>query len=154
MTARSGSAVVLAMLLLVLLNAVGMYVVSAPVSVGDGPRRHYQSRVARNMAIAGAHAAIALLPAVFPENAPLVRRIPSGPDTTGGYSVASRRIAAAEGAAGGEYELVSEGSVHGSSVGTFRVRALVRAGTVSGARPRIVRWEEYAPLPPSDGPGR
>jgi hypothetical protein len=59
---RRGSAIVLAMLLLVLLSAVGMYAVSLPVSVGESFPEPYPSAVARNMARAGAHAGIALLP--------------------------------------------------------------------------------------------
>lgn len=147
MPSRHGSAVVLAILFLVLLNAIGMYVVTAPVSVGESPRRHHQSLVARNMARSGAHAAIAMLPSVYPENSPYVRRIPSGPDTTGSYSVTSRRVA-------GEFELASEGSVPGSSAGKYRVRAVVRAGTLPGGRARIVRWEESVLPAPFPGAGR
>ncbi|MBI5575444.1 MAG: hypothetical protein HY896_03690 [Deltaproteobacteria bacterium] len=138
MRGREGSAIVLAMLLLVLLNAIGMYAVSRPVPVPDSARHHHQSFVARNMARGGAHAAIAQLPSVFPEGAPYVRRIPSGEDATGRYSVTSQRIPGA----GYGYRLVSEGTVPGSSAGRYMVRAEVR---MEGGRTRIVRWEEIGP---------
>jgi hypothetical protein len=158
---RRGSAIVLAVLLLVLLNAIGMYVMSLPVSMGESSRQHYLASVARNMARAGAHAAIARLPAVSPEAAPYVRRIPVGSEITGMYSVASRGTGDATGAARSgkgspvaEYELVSEGSVPGSFGGSFRVRANVRVGPVPGRPARILKWEETALEKPSPGADR
>ena len=151
----------LAILLLVLLNAIGMYVISLPVSMGESSQQHYLVSVARNMARAGAHAAIARLPAVSPEAAPYVRRIPVGSEITGRYSVTSRRTGDAmdaarsgKGSPVAEYELVSEGSVPGSFGGSFRVRANVRVGPVPGRSARVLKWEESGPEKPSHGADR
>lgn len=147
----------LAILLLVLLNAIGMYVVSLPVSMGESSQQHYLASVARNMARAGAHAAIARLPAVSPEAAPYVRRIPVGSEITGRYSVTSRRAGDAmdaarsgKGSPVSEYELVSEGNVPGSFGKSFRVRANVRVGVVPGRHAQILKWEESGPSPGAD----
>lgn len=159
---RKGSAIILAMVLLVLLSAAGMYAVSVPVPVGDAFRQQYPAAIARNMARAGAHAAIARLPDVFPDALPYIRRIPVGPGTMGRYVVTSRSIGKAEGATGKgrnfpheEYLLVSEGSVPGVFRGTFQVRAEVRFVRASGergkkpmgpeTRARIIKWEETGP---------
>jgi hypothetical protein len=148
---RRGSAIVLAMLLLVLLSAVGMYAVSLPVPVGESFPENYPSAVARNMARAGAHAGIALLPGVFPVATPYVRRFALGPDRTGLYSVTSRKTGGSANAPGPgeetgfeEYTLVSEGSVSGARGAGFRVRAEVRywPSPPSGPRTRIRKWEE------------
>ncbi len=154
MGGRRGSAIVLAMLLLVLFGALGMYAVSLPVATGEGLPPHYPPAVARNMARAGAHAGIALLPAMFPDAAPYVRRMPVGSNATGRYSVTSRRIdrkAESSGVAPApgfsDYLLVSEGSAPGFSGAGFRVRAEVRVGPfpAPSARARILRWEESGP---------
>ncbi len=148
---RRGSAIVLAMLLLVLLSALGMYAVSLPVSVGEGFQQQYPSAVARNMARAGTHAGIALLPGAFPDVTPYVRRFAVGPDVTGLYSVTSRKTGGSGNAPGpGEetgfedYTLVSEGSVSDAGGARFRVRAEVRYWPYpsSGPRTRIRKWEE------------
>jgi hypothetical protein len=148
---RRGSAIVLAMLLLVLLSALGMYAVSLPVSVGESFPQPYPSAVARNMARAGAHAGIALLPGAFPDATPYVRRFAVGPDVTGLYSVTSRKTGGSGNAPGpGEdtgfvdYTLVSDGSVSGARGARFRVRAEVRywLAPSSGPRMRIRKWEE------------
>jgi hypothetical protein len=157
MQARGGSAIVLAILLLVLLNAIGMYAVSLTGSVAEG-QRHYQAAVAKNMARAGAHAAIARLPGLFPQETPYLRRMAVGPDLTGKYSVTSRRAGetlAGQGKERGivfeDYAILSEGSASGSYGGTSRVHAEVRIGRVSsgkidaqapGVRARILKWEE------------
>ncbi len=155
MRSRSGSAIVLAILLLVLLNAVGMYAVSLTGSVAEG-QRYYQAAVAKNMARAGAHAAIARLPALSPQETPYVRRIAVGPDLTGRYSVTSRRAGETPAGQGKgivfeDYAILSEGSTSGSYGGTSRVHAEVRIGRVSsgrieaqapGVRARILKWEE------------
>ena len=154
---RRGSAIVLAILLLVLLNAVGMYAVSLTGSVAEG-QRYYQAAVAKNMARAGAHAAIARLPGLFPQETPHVRRIAVGPDLTGRYSVTSRRSGEKfagqlkeKGIVFEDYAILSEGSASGSYGGTSRVHAEVRVGRVSsgkidaqapGVRARILKWEE------------
>lgn len=151
---RGGSAIVLAMLLLVLLSALGMYAVSLPVSVGEAFQQQYPPAVARNMARAGAHAAIALLPDAFPDAAPYVRRMPVGTIATGHYSVTSRRIdrtgeasGAFKGSGFEDYELVSVGSVPGSTGARFQVRAEVRYRTFPspGPRAQIRKWEESGP---------
>lgn len=149
-----GSAIVLAMLLLVLLSGLGMYAVSLPVSVGEGSQPLDPSAVARNMARAGAHAGIALLPRMFPDAAPYVRRMPAGTGATGRYSVISRRIdGASEAPRAGkkpgfdDYALVSEGSASGGVGARYRVRVEVRVGPfpVPAPRARILRWEESGP---------
>lgn len=148
---RRGSAIVLAMLLLVLLSAVGMYAVSLPVSVGESFPERYPAAVARNMARAGAHAGIALLPRAFPDAAPYVRRFAVGPDVSGIYSVTSGKTGG-QGLPPGpgeetgfqDYTLVSEGSVPGARGARFRVHAEIRywPSSSSGPRTRIRKWEE------------
>lgn len=147
-----GSAIVLAMLLLVLFSALGMHAVSLPLSSGDG-FQHHVSAVARNTARAGAHAGIALLPRLFSDGAPYVRRLQVESGATGRYSVTSRRIERAGEASGParqpgfeDYLVVSEGSTPGASR-RFRVRAWVRVGPnpAAAARARILRWEEFGP---------
>lgn len=153
MGCRRGSAFVLAMLLLVLLSAAGMYAVSKPVSVAESSQQQYHAAVARNLARAGAHAAIASLPKVFPAPAPYVRRMPVGPVASARYSVTSRRTASGkEAGAGGEsgyedYTLVSEGIVPGTPGARFQVRAEVRYRTLPAHPPRarILKWEETGP---------
>ncbi len=150
MTGRRGSAIVLSMLLLVVLSAVGMYVVSLPVGTGESSGQYHRSAVARNMARAGANAAIARLPGGVSAGSPYVRRIPVGPDVTGRYSVILRRITRAEDAPGNrpepgfeEYELVSVGSVADPPDGDARVVARIRYGPdPAGPRARIVKWVE------------
>src|SRR5512147_2240140 len=87
-----GSIIVVTMFLMVLLSGIGIYVVSLPVSVAENTQPHYRETVAKNMARAGAHAAIARLPAVIPEGSPYTRGIPLGQFLTGRYSVTSRKI--------------------------------------------------------------
>lgn len=149
-----GSAIVLAMLLLVLFSALGMYAVSLPVSVGEGFQPIDPSAVARNMARAGAHAGIALLPRVSSDAAPYVRRMAVGTAAAGRYSVTSRRTYGAAQAPDArkksgfeDYELVSEGSASGRIGTKYRVRAEVRIGPfpASAQRARILRWEESGP---------
>jgi hypothetical protein len=138
------------MLLLVVLSAVGMYVVSLPVGTGESAGQYHRAAVARNMARAGVNAAIARLPEEIPAGSPYVRRIPVGPAATGRYSATSRKIPGAEGApwnrpAPGieEYELVSVGSVADPPDGDVRIVARVRYGPApSGPRARIVKWVE------------
>jgi len=147
-----GSAIVLSMLLLVVLSALGMYAVSAPVGTGESVSRQHRAAVARNMARAGANAAIARFPAVSPEGAPYVRRIPVGSNLTGRYSVTSRKAGVEiwRGSAGGsgfeEYDLVSVGSVTDLPEGDARVAARIRFGPdPAGPRARILKWEESGP---------
>jgi hypothetical protein len=153
---RRGSAIVLAILLLVLLNAIGMYAVSLTGSVAEGQQPHYQAAAAKNMARAGAHAAVARLPEVFPHATPYVRRMAIGPGMSGRYSVTSRRAGEAQEASGNgivfeDYAIISEGTASGYTGGTVRVRAEVRVGRISagqsrgqapGFRARILKWEE------------
>jgi hypothetical protein len=135
MNDRRGSAVVLAMLLLVLFSAIGMYAVSLPYS-GSGTRpKHALETIAGNMARAGAHAAIARLPEVIPQESPYVRRFPVGRTVTGKYEAISRRTAA------GEFTVQSVGTVDGAEEAKRRVRAVVRYPS-DGVRGRILRWEE------------
>jgi hypothetical protein len=145
-----GSAIVLSMLLLVILSALGMYVVSVPVGTGESAGRHHRAAVARNMARAGANAAIARFPVVSPGGSPYVRRIPVGPNVTGRYSVTSRKAGAeiGPGPASGfeEYDLVSVGSVTDLSDGDVRVVARIRYGPdPTGHKARILKWEESGP---------
>ena len=142
----------LSMLLLVILSAVGMYVVSAPVGTGENVGRQHRAAVARNMARAGANAAIARLPIVSPEGSPYIRRIPVGSNVTGRYSVTSRKAGAGDGtgSAGAavfeEYELVSVGSVTDLPGGDARVVARIRyVPDRAGPRARILKWEESVP---------
>ena len=142
----------LSMLLLVVLSGLGMYVVSAPVGTGESVGRRHRAAVARNMARAGANAAIARFPAVSPGEAPYVRRIPVGPNVTGRYSVTSRKAGEGIGdrSAGGsgfeEYDLVPVGSVTDLPGGDARVAARIRFGPDSaGPRARILKWEESGP---------
>ena len=146
-----GSAIVLSMLLLVILSAIGMYVVSVPVGTGESAGRHHRAAVARNMARAGANAAIARFPVVSPGGSPYVRRIPVGPDVTGRYSVTSQKTAAEIGPVSGsgsgfeEYDLVSVGSVTDRSAGDVRVVVRIRfAPGLPGPKARILKWEESA----------
>ncbi|PWB67593.1 MAG: hypothetical protein C3F14_01685 [Deltaproteobacteria bacterium] len=154
MCGRRGSAIILAMLLLVLLSAAGMYAVSLPDSVAENSLQQYHAAVARNLARAGAYAAIASLPKVYPDPAPYVRRVPVGPIASGRYSVTSRRTGGGKepDGAGGEsgfdvYTLVSEGSVSAAPGSGFQVRVEVRLRPLPApdARPRILKWEEIGP---------
>jgi hypothetical protein len=152
MNRSTGSAIVLSMLLLVILSALGMYAVSVPVGTGESASRHHRAAVARNMAKAGANAAIARFPLVSPGGSPYVRRIPVGPDVTGRYSVTSRNAGKeiGTGSAGGsgfeEYDLVSVGSVTDLPAGEVRVVARIRyAPDLPGQKARILKWEESAP---------
>ena len=145
-----GSAIVLSMLLLVVLSALGMYVVTVPVGTGESAGRHHRAAVARNMARAGANAAIARLPVVNPVGSPYVRRIPVGANVTGRYSVTSRKAGAEiePGPAPGfeEYDLVSVGSVNDLPDGDARVVARIRYGPgPAGPRARVLKWEESGP---------
>jgi hypothetical protein len=145
-----GSAIVLSMLLLVVLSVLGMYVVSVPVGTGESAGRHHRAAVARNMARAGANAAIARFPVVSPGGSPYVRRIPVGPNVTGRYSVTSRKAAAeiGPGPASGfeEYDLVSVGGVTDLPDGDVRVEARIRYGPdLAGPKARIIKWEESGP---------
>ena len=147
-----GSAIVTSMLLLVILSALGMYVVSVPVGTGENASRHHRAAVARNMARAGANAAIARFPVVSPDGSPYVRRIPVGPTVTGRYSVTSRKAGAEIGPGPGavpgfeEYELISVGGVTDLPAGDVRVVARVRFGPERGVPGvRIVQWEESGP---------
>ncbi len=144
-----GSAIVLSMLLLVVLSALGMYLVSAPVGTGESSRRHHRAAVARNMARAGANAAIARFPLVSPGGSPYVRRIPVGPEVTGQYLVTSRKAGtgtvSAPTTGSEEYELVSVGSVTNPPSGEVRVVARIRyAPGLPGPKTRILKWEESA----------
>jgi hypothetical protein len=145
-----GSAIVLSMLLLVILSALGMYVVSVPVGTGESAGRHHRAAVARNMARAGANAAIARFPVVSHGGAPYARRIPVGSNVTGRYSVTSQKAVAGvgPGPAPGieEYELVSVGSATDLPDGDVRVDARIRYGSdPNGRKAHILKWEESAP---------
>jgi hypothetical protein len=140
------------MLLLIILSGLGMYAVSVPVGTGESAGRRHRAAVARNMARAGAHAAIARFPAVSPGGSPYVRRIPVGPNVTGRYSVTSRKAGAEIGPGPGavpgfeEYELISVGGVTDLPAGDVRVVARVRFGPERGVPGvRIVKWEEMVP---------
>jgi hypothetical protein len=150
MDRRRGSAIVLSMLLLVILSALGMYFVSAPVGTGETSSRHHRAAVARNMARAGANAAIARFPLVSNDGSPYVRRIPVGTNVTGRYSVTSRKTGAeiGSGAASGfeEYDLVSVGSVTDLPGGDVRVVARMRYGSdPNRQKAHILKWEESGP---------
>jgi hypothetical protein len=155
MGGQRGSALVVAMLLLVLLSAAGMYVVSrSAIPSGDASHPFHRAAVARNMARAGVHAAIARLPETPGEGIPYRRRLPVGPNLSGQYSVTIRKtgretvpgergtVSALE-----TYEIVSEGSVPGFPSGTARIRAEVRYGPRPSSSPRatIRNWEESSP---------
>jgi hypothetical protein len=150
MNGRRGSAIVLSMLLLILLSALGMILVSVPVGTGESASRHHRAAVARNMARAGANAAIARFPLESPVGSPYVRRIPIGPDVTGRYSVTSRKSTTeiGPGTAPGlqEYEIVSVGSATDLRDGDVRVTARIRyAPDLPVAKTRILKWEESGP---------
>ncbi len=145
-----GSAIVLSMLLLILLSALGMILVSVPIGTGESAGRHHRAAVARNMARAGANAAIARFPLESPVGSPYVRRIPIGPDVTGRYSVTSRKSTTEIGPGTApslqEYEIVSVGSATDLRDGDVRVVASVRyRPDPAGPRARILKWEESGP---------
>jgi len=145
-----GSAIVLSMLLLIILSALGMFMVSVPLGTGESANRHHRVAVARNMARAGANAAIARFPVVSPVGSPYVRRIPVGPDVTGRYSVTSRISTAGIGpgteSSPQEYEIVSVGSATDLRDGNVRVVARVWYGPdFAGPRARVLKWEESGP---------
>lgn len=152
MPGRRGSALVLAMLLLVLLSAAGMYIVSrSSVPSGEGAVPFRQAAVSRNIARAGAHAAIAMLPETFPDGMPYVRRLRAGPDPAGQYSVTVRKTGQGGNAPGRgtvpsfeRYEIVSDGTVQDSPAWTARVRVDVQFGPLSSIAPaaKIRKWEE------------
>jgi hypothetical protein len=150
MNARRGSAIVLSMLLLVILSALGMFMVSAPVGTGEGAGRHHRAVVARNMARAGANAAIARFPVTSGGTSPYFRRIPVGPTVTGRYLVTSQKTAArnvsAPGAGFEEYEVVSVGSVPDLPDGDVRVVARIRyLPGLPRPKVQILKWEESGP---------
>jgi hypothetical protein len=150
MNSCRGSAIVLSMLLMVILSALGMYAVSVPVGTGESASRHHRAAVARNMARAGANAAIARFPVLNPVGSPYVRRIPVGRNVTGRYSVTSRKaglgIVPAPPPGFEEYELVSVGGVTDLSDGDVRIKARIRYGQEYGVpKARIVQWEESGP---------
>lgn len=150
MNSCRGSAIVLSMLLLILLSALGMYVVSAPVGSRESVLRHHREAVARNMARAGVNAAIARLPVTGPGGSPYLRRIPVGPNVTGRYSVRSRKVVGGTsvplGSGFEEYDMVSEGSVTGLPAVGVRVEARIRFRADPGRHSvRILKWEESAP---------
>jgi hypothetical protein len=145
-----GSAIVLSMLFLILLSALGMYVVSLPVGTGSSAVRHHRAAVARNMARAGANAAIARIPVVSADGYPYVCRIPVGPNVTGRYSATSRKVRGEAGRGPGsgieEYDLVSVGGVTDAPGGDVRIVARIRYGPdPAGPKARILKWEESAP---------
>jgi hypothetical protein len=138
------------MLLLVILSALGMVMVSVPVGTGEGAGRYHRAAVARNMARAGANAAIARFPVTSGGGSPYVRRIPVGPNITGRYSVTSQKTAAGNVPGSGigfeEYDLVSVGSVTDRSAGDVRVVARIRyTPDLPGRNVRILKWEESGP---------
>ena len=135
------------MLLLLFLSALGMFMVSVPVGTGESAGRHHRAAVARNMARAGANAAIARFPVVNPAGSPYVRRIPVGPNVTGRYSVTSQKagVGSVRGPGAGfeEYDLVSVGSVPDLPDGDVRVVARIRYGRdPNGHQANILKWEE------------
>jgi hypothetical protein len=150
MNGRRGSAIVLSMLLLVILSALGMFMVSVPVGTGESAGLHHRTAVARNMARAGANAAIARFPAMSGGGSPYIRRIPVGPNVTGRYSVTSQKAAAGNAPSPGtgieEYDLVSVGNVTDLPVGDVRVVARIRySSDPAGRKAHILRWEESGP---------
>jgi hypothetical protein len=150
MDGRRGSAIVLSMLLLVILSALGMFMVSVPAGTGESASRHHRAVVARNMARAGANAAIARFPVMSGGGSPYVRRIPVGPSVTGRYSVTSQKAAVGDvpgpGAGFEEYDLVSVGNVIDLPVEDVRVVARIRyRSELTGRKAHILRWEESGP---------
>ena len=140
----------LSMLLLVIMSALGMFMVSVPAGTGESASRHHRILVARNMARAGANAAIARFPLVSAGVPSYVRRIPVGPNVTGRYSVTSQKAAAGNAPDPGpgfeEYDLVSVGSVTDLPVGDVRIVARIRYGPdFPGPKVRILKWEESGP---------
>ena len=147
-----GSAIVLSMLLLVILSAVGMYFVSVPAGRGETSGRQHRAAVARNMARAGANAAIARFPMVDPEGSPYIRRIPVGPNVTGRYSVTSRKAAAGfvPGSAGGSGIRGVRSGLRGKRDRSSRWRCACRGedpirSRFPGGKVLILKWEESGP---------
>ena len=146
---RRGYALVVAMLILLLFGAVGIYVASLPFAAGRNVRRHELETVARNMAKAGANAAIACLPEVIPDGAQYLRTFRVAPGLTGRYAVWSRRLvksappASAHGGEQREYEVRSEGGVEQAPDVKYRVHVVIRysSGVPGG---QISQWEESA----------
>ncbi|MGE5247240.1 MAG: hypothetical protein ACM3L8_02735 [Verrucomicrobiota bacterium] len=146
---KRGYALVVAMLILLLFGAIGIYVASLPFPAGRNVRRHELEAVARNMAKAGANAAIARLPEVIPGGAPYLRNFRVTPGLTGRYAVWSRRleksIAAtpARGGEQGDYEVFAEGGVEQAPGMKYRVHVVIRYSSGS-AEGQITQWEESA----------
>lgn len=151
MNRPGGYAVVVAMLVLIVLSALGMYVASVPLVVGQNARKRQTEAVARNMAKAGANAAVARLPDVIPERLPYARRFPVTRNLTGRYVVESRRSGGATPgnphapAGEDEYVVLSRGGVDEAPEVEYRVRAVIRYSR-SSATKRITQWEE-SPAP-------
>lgn len=148
-----GSAIVFAMLLLILVSGLGMIFISLPFSAGESSQQYHQAAVMRNVASAGAHAAIASLPGIYPEQFPRIRRLAAGPNLTGKYTVSSRKSGSAgvdSGKPGGfaveEYTVISEGEITEVPGRKARVTAVIRYGPSSAEggfpRARIRKWEE------------
>ena len=146
---REGSAVILAMLLLVLISAIGIYVISLPYPVSQDMRGYEREAVVKSMASAGVHAAIARFAQGGSDELPYVRYFDIGREITGKYTVSSRESGKTSRpgsstdawAKAKEYVVLSEGSI----VQSGGVRHIVRA-TVQylpkERKSRIVAWEE------------
>ena len=142
-----GSAIILAMLILVLISATGIYVISLPHPIGKDLRKYEREAAAKYMAIAGVHAAIARLSSSSPDGVPYVRYFDISQNMTGKYSASLRESAGpfknepAGDPLAREYVVVSEGAIVQSGEARHIIRATVRHSP-GGRKSRIVSWEE------------
>ena len=134
------------MLLLVMISAAGVYVVSLPQPSNKDLYVRQREAVAKYMAIAGVHAAIARLPDSS-DGLPYVRHFVIAPNMTGKYTVflqESGRTSKRESAGKSlerEYVVVSEGSVVRFEDKKHIVQATVRHSQ-GKRKTRILLWPE------------
>ena len=137
----------MAMLLLVLISAIGIYVISLQHPASRSRNRHEREAVVKWMAVAGVHSAIARISQGESESPPYVRYFDVGRNMTGMYSVffnesekTSDHELAVDSSAK-EYVVLSEGSI----VYYGDVRHIVRATVLcfpEERKCRIALWEE------------
>ena len=134
----------MAMLFLVLISAVGIYVISLQYPVGHNQNRYEREVAAKWMAIAGVHSAVARIQQEASQDLPYVRYFDGCRGITGRYSVSFRQSQKSIGgrlAGEKEYIVLSEGSV----VQSGGVRHMIRATVLclpKERKCRIALWEE------------
>ncbi|MCL2102948.1 MAG: hypothetical protein FWH25_02810 [Syntrophorhabdaceae bacterium] len=140
----SGSAIVIAMLLLVLISAAGIYVISLQRPAVQSMNGHEHEAVAKWMAVAGVHAVAARISHGALEGPPYVRSFDVARNITGTYTVSFRESTGPKSAGDSsakEYVVLSEGSI----VQSRDVKHIARATLLCFPKEqkcRIVMWEE------------